>query len=127
MENREIIRQKCWKFIREMNSFSEERLDSTALRNGKREYTYRQMFRRIDRYAEVFSALGITGKNRARAALVSMACVEPIIAFFALNMTGTSVSMLPELDYFDPDSLKRIVEEEGITDLVVPDIMMPTA
>ena len=127
MENREIIRQKCWKFIREMNSFSEERLDSAALRNGKREYTYRQMFRRIDRYAEVFSALGITGKNRARAALVSMACVEPIIAFFALNMTGTSVSMLPELDYFDPDSLKRIVEEEGITDLVVPDIMMPAA
>ena len=45
IESGEIIEQKSWKMIRELNSFSEERLNSIALESGKRTYTYRQMFR----------------------------------------------------------------------------------
>ena len=36
-----IAGQKSWKFIRALNSFSEERLDRIALIDGRRKYTYR--------------------------------------------------------------------------------------
>ena len=68
----EIINQKYWKFIKELNSFSEERLDSTALICDDRKLSYRQMFKIWDRFAEILSSLGITEENRSRIALLSM-------------------------------------------------------
>ena len=44
-----IVDQKAWKFVRELNSFSEERLSAPALIDGRRTYTYRQLFRSWDR------------------------------------------------------------------------------
>lgn len=90
-----IADQKAWKFVRELNSFSEERLNSTALIDGRREYTYRQLFRCWDRYAEVFNALGISEKNGSRVGMTGNISAECIIAFYALNMLGVSVSMIP--------------------------------
>lgn len=63
LESGELIRQPCWSFIRELNSLSDERLDSIAIQDGYRQYTYRQMFRYWERYAEAFSAMNITGKS----------------------------------------------------------------
>ena len=51
LESGELSDQPCWSFIEEVNSFSEERLESIAIRDGYRTYTYRQMFRYFERYA----------------------------------------------------------------------------
>jgi acyl-coenzyme A synthetase/AMP-(fatty) acid ligase len=116
--------QKCWQFIRALNSRSDERLDSVALSDGKNEYTYRRMLRKWDLYAEVFSALGICGSNGSRAAMTGTPAAETIIAFYALNMTGTSVSMVHISDLMDPAGWERMVREEGITDLILADNMV---
>ena len=121
IESGEIIEQKSWKFIKELNSYSEERLDSPAMIDGRREYTYRQMFRRWERYAEVFSALGMTGKNGSRVMIRSTPSTETVTALFALNMTGASVSLALESEATGIANLRAIVENENITDIILPD------
>ena len=119
----QISGHKSAAFIREMNSCSPGHLDSLALTDGNRKYTYRQMFRHWDYYAEVFSALSITGKDHSRAGLTGVPSAQTIIAFYALNMTGASVSMVHSLDLKDPDRWERMVREERITDLILADSM----
>lgn len=114
-----IAGQKAWRFVKEMNSFSEERLERVALRDGKRKYTYRQLFRSWDRYAEVFAALGITEQNASRVAMTGNVSAECIIAFYALNMLGVSVSMIPVEESRDEERWCDAVRKEGITDLVI--------
>ena len=116
--------KKCWKYIRALNSVSDERLDLIALSDGKYEYSYRRMFRRWDLYAEVFSALGISEENGSRAAVTGTPAAETVIAFYALNMTGSSVSMVHMSDLRDPARWERMVKEEGITDLVLADSLI---
>lgn len=115
--------QKCWSFVRERNSVSEERLAAVALSDGARDYTYRLMFRKWDLYAEVFSSLGVTEGNGSRAGLTGVPSAETVFAFYALNMTGASVSMVHSADLRDAGRWRRMVEEEGITDLVLADSM----
>ena len=88
IERGTVADQKAWKFVRELNSFSDERLDSTALIDGRRSYSYRQLFRSWDRYAEAFAALDICGKNGSRVGMIGNVSSECIIAFYALNMLG---------------------------------------
>ena len=116
--------QKCWQFIRALNSVSEERLDLIALSDGKTEYTYRRMLRKWELYAEVFSALGICESNSSRVAMTGTPAAQTIIAFYALNITGTSVSMVHMSDLMDPARWERMVREEGITDLILADNMV---
>ncbi|MBP3883326.1 MAG: acyl--CoA ligase [Olsenella sp.] len=122
LEDGAMLDQPCWSFIKEMNSFSDDRLDSVAIRDGYRSYTYRQMFRYWERYAEAFSGAGITGENRSRVALIGTPTAETIFAFYGLNMTGTSVSLIYPLDLFDEKQIHSMVEREGITDLVVAEV-----
>lgn len=122
IDSGEITEQKSWKYIREMDSFSDRRLDSPALIDCCREYTYRQMFRKWELYSAVFSALGITGKSHSRVALIGTPAAETISAFYALNMTGTSVSMVPTSDYHFIDRWEKMVEKEGITDIFLNDV-----
>jgi acyl-coenzyme A synthetase/AMP-(fatty) acid ligase len=121
IESGEIIGQKTWKFIRELNSYSVERLDSVAIADGRTEYTYRRMFRMWERYAEVFSALGITGRNGARVLLRSTPATEVIFALFGLNMTGASVSLELEFGANSMTRLKGLTENENITDVILND------
>ena len=128
IENRirseEIIDQKSYAFIRELNSYSEEQLNKAAIIDENRTYTYRQMFRQWENYAEVFSALGMTGKNHTRVLLMPGIGAESLFSFFALNMTGASVSFAP-LSMFlankDTGSLEKVLADEKITDLVISD------
>ena len=119
IERGSIADQKAWKFVREMNSFSEERLNSIALIDGRRRYSYRQLFRCWDRYAEVFAALGITEKNGSRVAMTCNVSTECIIAFYALNMLGVSVAMMPVEETYDEERWCDAIRKEGITDLVI--------
>ena len=124
IESGEIIEQKSWKYIQELNSYSEESLDAVALVDGRKEYTYRQMFRKWENYAEVFSALDITEKNHSRVGVLSAPAAEPTMVFYALNMTGASVSMIYSVDIEDRESWNRMIEKEGITDLLLCDFML---
>ncbi len=114
--------QPCWSFIRDLNSFSSERLDSIAIRDGYRTYSYRQMFRYWEKYAEAFSAVNITGKNRSRVGLVGAQVTESTFAFYGLNMTGAAVSLIYPLDLFDEKQIYPMIEREKITDLVISEV-----
>ena len=113
--------KKCWEYIRALNSESDERLDSVALSDGKQLYSYRRMLRRWQLYAEVFSALGLSEESGSRVGMTGTPAAETVIAFYGLNMTGASVSMVHLSDLKDPARWARMVKEEGITDLVLAD------
>lgn len=112
--------QKAWQFIRARNE-GDERLDAVAIVDVDRDYTYRQLFRWQERYAEVFSALGITEANGSRVGVVCSLSVTSVFSFLALNMLGVSMSAISVDDLLVPRWLLRAVEVEGITDLVLPD------
>jgi acyl-CoA synthetase (AMP-forming)/AMP-acid ligase II len=118
----DLVDQPCWSFIKELNSISDERLDSIALTGSYRQYTYRQMFRAWEKYAEAFSGLGLTGKNHSRVGIISVPLPETIFALYGLNMTGASVSLIYHLDLYDEKQIYSMIEREKITDLVISEI-----
>ncbi len=105
-----------------MNSYSAERLDRVAIHDGYRTYTYRQMFRYWERYAEAFTGAGLTGGNHSRVGLIGAQQTETIFAFYALNMTGASVSHIYHLDLYDEKRIRTMIEMEKITDLVISEV-----
>ena len=121
IENGKIIEQKTWQFIKELNSYSHEVMSSIALSDGKRNITYRQMFRMWEHYAEAFSAMDITGKNHSRVMLQGTPSIETICAMYGLNMTGATVSLIRN-QADDPVRLRDLAEREMITDIIIPDI-----
>lgn len=121
IENGKIIEQKSWKFIMELNSYSHEKLNTVALTDGRRVLTYRQMFKKWEHYAEVFSALDITGKNHSRVMLRGTPSMEVICAMYGLNMTGATVSLIRD-QASDPVKLRDLAKREKITDIILPDV-----
>ena len=119
IENGRIIEQRYWSFIKELNSFSEERLDTIALISGKRKLTYRKMFETWERFAEIFSALGITEEKNARIGLMTTLSMDCVNVIYSANMTGASVSMLHPADVISEEHFTSMVEKEGITDLIL--------
>ncbi len=119
IENCSIIDQKYYKFIKELNSYSEEQLDTIAIIDKDRKYSYRRMFRDWENYASVFSALGITAENGSRLGFVPWQSYETICAFYGINMTGAGLSVLHELDILDTKRWDALIEKEGITDILV--------
>ena len=122
IESGELADQKCWSFIRDLNSINEERLNSVAVHDGYRKYTYRQMFRYWERYAEAFTGVHLTGENQSRVGLIGAQQTETIFAFYALNMTGASVSLIYHLDLYDEKRIRTMIEREKITDLVISEV-----
>ena len=122
LDNGELADQKCWSFIKELNSYSEERLDNPAIHDSYRTYSYRQMFRYWERYAEAFSAVNITGENHSRVGLIGPQQTETILAFYGLNMTGASVSLIYHLDLYDDKRIRTMIKREKITDLVIAEV-----
>ena len=122
LENETLIDLPCWSFIRELNSYSAERLNSVAIRDGYRSYTYRQMFRFWERYAEAFSGARITGAARSRVALIGTPPTETVFAYYGLNMVGASVSLIYPFDLYDEKQIVSMIEREKITDLLVSEL-----
>ena len=121
MKSSEINRQRMWALVEETNSVSEERMNNIAVLDGERYYTYRQMFREWSRYAEIFTALGISGKNHSRVAVTSAIATEVVFSTYALNMVGTSVSIVPEMETMMPKRFREMIRAEHITDLLLID------
>ena len=61
---------KAWRYIQDVTGTDAGNLDRKALEDGSRQYTYRLMFHEWERYASVFSALGITGEKHSRVGLL---------------------------------------------------------
>ncbi len=119
-----INEQSIWSCIIEKNSCDPAKLSKTAIIDCSREYTYRQMFAEWERYAQVFSALGMTEENKSRVGIAGTISAEPLFAFYGLNMTGASVSMLSYPDFLPSGLWKSMVEREKLTDLILSDIMV---
>ena len=115
--------QSVWKYIRRRNA-DPARLGRTAVIDCTRQYSYAQMFDEWERYARVFSALGMTEENAARVGIAGTISAEPLFAFYGLNMTGASVSMLSYPDFVPGGQWRTMVEREHLTDLVLSDIMV---
>lgn len=113
--------QKAWKFLRDVSSTSLSDLSRTAVKDGSREYTYGLMFREWDRYASVFSALGLTGENHSRTGILGSTCAEVIFSFYGLNMTGAEVSVIPSYSALTPKKIIQTVRNEHLTDFIVTD------
>lgn len=119
-----INNQSIWKYVKEFNSIDEDHLKAVAVIDGTREYTYKQMFEQWENYARVFSGLKICSANKSRAAICGAICAEPLFAFYALNMTGVTTSMLSYPDFLPGGNWKAILQKEKITDLIISDIMV---
>jgi len=117
------VEQSIWSYVRQRNA-APERLNATALIDCTREYSFAEMFDEWERYARVFSALGITGRNGSRAGIGGTISAEPLFAFYGLNMTGATVSMLSYPDFLPGGQWRTMVEKEKITDLLLSDIMV---
>ena len=116
--------QKIWQYIKKRAELEPERLYAPAILDCSRTYTYGQMFAEWDRYARVFSALGMTDTKKARVAIVGSVNAEPLFAYYALNMTGAVASMFSYPDLLPGGRWKTMVEKEHITDMVISDIMV---
>lgn len=123
-EDGSINDQGIWRYLHEVTCSSAARLHSTALIDCTREYTYEQMFAEWERYARVFSALGMTGENGSRVAIGATISAEPLFAFYALNMMGAEVSMFSYPDFLPGGMWQTMARAERITDLVLSDIMV---
>ena len=117
--------QKAWKTIHDINSASSADMNRLAIWDGRRQYTYGQMFRQWERYAAVFSALGMTGEKRARVGLLGSMGAETIFALYGLNMVGAEVSLIGEVWTFRLDRVIHTIREEGLTDFIVTDMLAP--
>ena len=119
-----INNQKVWACLKERISVDPDNMKKTAIIDCTREYTYEQMFEEFERYAKVFSGLGIGAENGSRVALCGAITAEPLFALYALNMTGAEVSLFSYPDFLPDGMWKSMIEKEKITDLIITDIMV---
>ena len=117
----------AWQYVKEVCAVESETAQRTALIDCTREYSYSQMFAEWERYARVFSALGMTGANGARVGIVGAIAAEPLFCFYGLNMTGAEVSMFSYPDVLPGGQWKTMVRAEHITDLILTDMMVMPA
>lgn len=113
--------QKAWKFLQSANSAELRDLNHIALRDGRCEYTYGSLFRQWERYAAVFTALGMTELSSARVGLLGSPCAEVIFSIYGLNMTGAEVSVMASYSAFNPDRVMQTIREEKLTDFIFTD------
>jgi acyl-coenzyme A synthetase/AMP-(fatty) acid ligase len=121
---KDLVHQKSWKYLKEVNSESDERLERIALISMDRKYTYRQMFRNWEKYAEVFSALNITAENNSRLAIFDCTSVEATFAVYGANMTGASVAGFTPMCISDKYPIDKVIQTEKITDLFIVDLVI---
>ena len=123
-QNGDITRQRVYKFIKECAGCDPQRIYKPALIDGTRTYSYGQLFEEWERYAKVFTGLGISTDNKSRAAICGSISAEPLFAFYGLNMTGITVSMFSYPDFLPGGKWKQMIMREKITDLIISDIMV---
>ena len=122
-ETRTSVRHtgKAWRYIHDITNANAGNLNRKALEDGSRQYTYGLMFHEWERYASVFSALGITGENHSRVGLLGSTSVEAIFTIYGLNMTGAEVSLVPAYSALFTKKITETIRTEKLTDFIVTD------
>lgn len=109
---------KSWELIKEKNK---NRLNYSALSENGKEITYEEMFDKWKQSAKAFSSLGIKRVNHSRVLVLMPNVVETCYIDYGLDMTGAVC------DFIDPtssyDKIKKYVESEKITDIVMLDLL----
>ena len=113
---RSMQSQRAWKYIRDNNTIVSRDLGRIAIDDGVYKYTYGMMFREWERYASVFSALCMTGENKARVGLLSSMAAGTIFSLYALNMIGAEVSLIPPMSALKPFKVMESIRDEKLTD-----------
>ncbi len=113
--------QKAWKYLQEVCSLNDDDMDKIAIIDGNRKYTYKRMFREWERYASVFSALGMTEEENARVGVLGSTCPEVTFAFYGLNMVGAQVSLVASWSAFNFTRIEQTIRQENLTDFIVTD------
>ena len=113
--------QKAWRFIRTCNSLHSTDLNRIAITDGTAEYTYGMMFRQWERYASVFSALGMTAGQHARVGLMGSIGAEVSFAAYGLNMVGAEVSVVAGYKAMKPGAMLQVIRDEHLTDFILTD------
>ena len=116
--NNTVVGQKAWSFVKKMNSSAPDKI---AVSDGAARYTYSEMFGQWERYASVFSALGMTAGNKARVGLLGSTSAEAIFAFYGLNMVGAEVSLLGTFFSFNHKKIFKTIKGEKLTDIILTD------
>lgn len=106
--------QKLWRFLHNVTTTSLTNLNKTALVDGKRTYTYGQMFREWERFASVFSALGMTKEQNARVGILGSTSAEVIFAFYGLNMVGAEVSLVPSYSALTSRKVIETIDRKSV-------------
>lgn len=119
--------RSVWRYIQKQNGTEPARRNALAVIDCTRMYTYEQMYQEWEAYARAFSALGMTGANGTRVGIAGAISAEPLFAFFGLNMTGATVSMMAFPEFLPTGLWKAIVQKEKLTDLIIADIMVTPA
>ena len=113
--------QRAWKYLRELCSLNSGDMNRLAVIDGNREYTYGQMFREWERYASVFTSLGMTEEHNTRAGVLGSTCAEVIFSFYGLNMVGAQVSLVASWSAFNFSRIEETILQEKLTDFIVTD------
>lgn len=115
------IEQKAWHYLKEINSLCPDQSDALALTDGCRSYRYTQMFERFEKNAAVFTALGMTCRNRSRVGLIGSTSADTVCALYGLNMVGAEVSVISCFQSFQIRKLIYTIRNEALTDLILTD------
>lgn len=122
----EIVNQTAADFIKELNSYSEQALDRPAIEAGYKEYTYREMFERWDKYARAFSSVGISQHSKSKVGIFASKSEAAITALYALNMMGVSVVAGDAAFLSNEKVAVELLKTEQITDVIIfNDAVMP--
>lgn len=113
--------QKAWSYLRALNSADLRDLNRVAVRDGRCNYTYGSLFHQWERYAAVFTALGMTERQGARVGILGSDCAEVIFAVYGLNMTGAAVSVMAAYSAFNPNRVMQTIRDEKLTDFIFTD------
>ena len=113
--------QRAWKYIQDSNSLNAGDLNKTAIVDGTKEYTYGLMFREWERYASVFTALGMTEEENARVGILGSPSAETIFAFYGLNIVGAEISLISSWTAFNFTRVKDSILKENVTDIILTD------
>ena len=121
-EKKEIsTSQKAWKYIRDCISAHSADLNRPAIADGSRSFTYGLMFREWERYAAVFSALGMTEERHSRVGIMGSVSAEVIFSVYGLNMVGAEVSIVAGFRALKPNVILKTIRDEKLTDFIVTD------
>lgn len=114
----ELPKCTAYQYLRQEN---EAHLKAPALHYYGADISYEELFRRVDRCAEAFAALGV--KAGEMVSFLSVSIPETVVALYALNKLGATANLIdPRMDV---DTIRDRVIESNSRIFITLDIAFP--